>query len=149
MKTSIRTGHRLSEEKINFRFDGKAYEGYAGDTAASALLAAGTKLFGRSMKYHRPRGLLSAGFEEPNALLTIDPGEFCISNLPAPCLALQQDMRIVSQNRWPSLDHDLASLFGVSGDLFSAGFYYRTFMWPKWHVYERVIRRLAGLDGGR
>jgi len=145
MNTPVRTGHRLGEEKISFRFDGKAYEGYAGDTAASALLASGTRLFGRSMKYHRPRGLLSAGFEEPNALLTIDPGEFCISNLPAPCLAVQQDMQIVSQNRWPSLRFDLASLIGAGGDLFAAGFYYRTFMWPKWHIYEGFIRRMAGL----
>jgi glycine cleavage system aminomethyltransferase T/NADPH-dependent 2,4-dienoyl-CoA reductase/sulfur reductase-like enzyme len=145
MITPPRTGHRLGKEKISFRFDGKSYQGYAGDTAASALLAAGTRLFGRSMKYHRPRGVLSAGFEEPNALLTIDPGEFCISNLPAPCLALQQDMQIVSQNRWPSVRFDLASLIGIGGDLFSAGFYYRTFMWPNWHAYEGVIRRLAGL----
>jgi glycine cleavage system aminomethyltransferase T/NADPH-dependent 2,4-dienoyl-CoA reductase/sulfur reductase-like enzyme len=145
MKTTARTGHRLGEEKVSFRFDGKSYQGFAGDTAASALLAAGTRLFGRSVKYHRPRGLLSAGIEEPNALLTLDPGEFCISNLPAPCLALQQDMQIVSQNRWPSLRNDLASLFGVVGGLFSAGFYYRTFMWPKWHAYEGIIRRLAGL----
>jgi len=145
MRTPVRTGHRLGDEKISFRFDGKTYQGYAGDTAASALLAAGTRLFGRSVKYHRPRGLLSAGFEEPNALLTNNPGEFCISNLPAPCLSLQQDMHIVSQNRWPSLRYDLASVFGVVGGLFSAGFYYRTFMWPKWHVYEGIIRRLAGL----
>jgi len=122
MKTPIRTGHRLGNEKISFRFDGKTYQGFAGDTAASALLAAGTRLFGRSVKYHRPRGVLSAGFEEPNALLTNNPGEFCISNLPAPCL-----------------------VFGVVGGLFSAGFYYKTFMWPRWHAYEGIIRRLAGL----
>ncbi len=145
MKTPVRTGHRLGDEKISFRFDGKTYQGYAGDTAASALLAAGTRLFGRSVKYHRPRGLLSAGIEEPNALLINNPGEFCISNLPAPCLTLQQDMQIVSQNRWPSLRYDLASVFGVVGGLFSAGFYYRTFMWPNWHAYEGIIRRLAGL----
>ena len=145
MKTSVRAGHRLGDEKISFRFDGKTYRGFAGDTAASALLAAGTRLFGRSVKYHRPRGMLSAGFEEPNALLTNNPGEFCISNLPAPCLTLQQDMQIVSQNRWPSLRYDLASVFGVVGGLFSAGFYYRTFMWPKWRAYEGIIRRLAGL----
>ncbi|MCP4045833.1 MAG: FAD-dependent oxidoreductase [Gammaproteobacteria bacterium] len=145
MKTPVRTGHRLGSERISFRFDGKTYQAYAGDTAASALLAAGTRLFGRSVKYHRPRGLLSAGFEEPNALLTNNPGEFCISNLPAPCLTLKQDMQIVSQNRWPSLHYDLAAVFGVFGGLFSAGFYYRTFMWPKWHVYEGIIRRLAGL----
>ncbi len=145
MKTPVRTGHRLGDEKISFRFDGKTYQGYAGDTAASALLAAGTRLFGRSVKYHRPRGLLSAGFEEPNALLINNPGECCISNLPQPCLTLQQDMQIVSQNRWPSLRYDLAAVFGVVGGLFSAGFYYRTFMWPKWHAYEGIIRRLAGL----
>jgi NADPH-dependent 2,4-dienoyl-CoA reductase/sulfur reductase-like enzyme len=145
MKTSARNGHRLGEERINFHFDGKTYEAFTGDTAASALLAAGTRLFGRSVKYRRPRGLLSAGFEEPNALLTINPGEFCISNLPAPCLTLQQNMQIVSQNRWPSLRYDLTSLIGVGGGLFSAGFYYRTFMWPNWHVYEGIIRRLAGL----
>ncbi len=84
MKTPVRTGHRLGDKKISFRFDGKTYQGFEGDTAASALLAAGTRLFGRSVKYHRPRGLLSAGFEEPNALLINNPGEFCISNLPAP-----------------------------------------------------------------
>src|SRR5665811_944707 len=99
MTTPARNGLRLGEGRIHFRFDGRLYEGIEGDTAASALLAAGTKLFGRSVKYRRPRGLLSAGPEEPNGLLTIDPGAYCISNLPAPCLALQDNMQIASQNR--------------------------------------------------
>jgi len=145
MRSPARNGLRLREGRIQFRFDGRLYEGIEGDTAASALLAAGTKLFGRSIKYRRPRGLLSAGPEEPNGLLTIDPGAYCISNLPAPCLALQDNMQIASQNRWPSLRYDLASLIGLGGSLWSAGFYYKTFMWPNWHAYEGIIRRLAGL----
>lgn len=145
MKTSRRAGLRLGDRRINFRFDGRSYEGFAGDTAASALLAAGTRLFGRSVKYRRPRGLLSAGTEEPNGLLTIDPGPFCISNLPAPCLEIQDDMQLVSQNRWPTLRYDLAALIGLGGSLWSAGFYYKTFMWPSWHFYEGIVRRLAGL----
>ena len=145
MKTSRRTGLRLGDARISFRFDGRSYEGFAGDTAASALLAAGTKLFGRSVKYRRPRGLLSAGPEEPNGLLTMDPGAFCISNLPAPCLELQDNMQLVSQNRWPTLRYDLAALIGLGSSLWSAGFYYKTFMWPSWRAYEGIIRRLAGL----
>ena len=145
MKTPRRAGLRLGDRRINFRFDGRSYQGFAGDTAASALLAAGTRLFGRSVKYRRRRGLLSAGTEEPNGLLTVDPGPFCISNLPAPCLEIQEDMQLVSQNRWPTLRFDFAALIGLGGSLWTAGFYYKTFMWPSWHFYEGIVRRLAGL----
>jgi sarcosine oxidase, subunit alpha len=139
---------------LAFTFDGVAYEGYAGDTLASALIANGVHLVGRSFKYHRPRGILGAGAEEPNALVTVARGPGRVTpNLRATQIELTDGLSASSQNRWPSLKFD----FGAVNDLFSpligAGFYYKTFMGPNlfgknwaWtRLYEPMIRRAAGL----
>jgi len=134
---------------LGFTFDGRSYDGFAGDTLASALLANGVHLVGRSFKYHRPRGIVSAGAEEPNALVTVDPGgRREVPNLPAPQVELFAGLRAVSQNRFPSLDFDLGAVAGLFAPMLGAGFYYKTFMWPPgfWRrVYEPLIRRAAGL----
>ena len=134
---------------VRFSFDGRRYEGYAGDTLASALLANDVHLVGRSFKYHRPRGILSAGSEEPNALVTIDRGPGRITpNLRATAIELYDGLTARSQNRFPSLRFDLAAAAGLAAPLISAGFYYKSFMWPPsfWRrVYEPLIRRAAGL----
>jgi len=130
---------------LTFSFDGRQFEARQGDTAASALLAAGVKLIGRSVKARRLRGVLTAGPEEPNALLTVGTDPDVIPNVPATQLVLKDGMLLRSQNRWPSLRYDVASLLQAGGGLFSAGFYYKTFIWPSWHAYESLIRSLAGL----
>jgi glycine cleavage system aminomethyltransferase T/NADPH-dependent 2,4-dienoyl-CoA reductase/sulfur reductase-like enzyme len=140
-----RRGTRVSAERLSFHFDGLRFEAQRGDTAASALLSNGVRLMGRSVKYRRPRGLLGAGAEEPNALFSVGEQPHLIPNVQATQLVLRDGMRLASQNRWPSLRWDIASLLGVGGGLFSAGFYYKTFIWPSWRSYESMIRRLAGL----
>ncbi len=134
---------------VRFSFDGVTYQGFAGDTLASALLANGVMLFGRSFKYHRPRGLLAAGSEEPNALISVDrgPGRFT-PNLRATGVEVHEGLKAVSQNRWPSLKTDFGSINDRLGMFFPAGFYNKTFMWPRsfWDkLYEPVIRKIAGL----
>ena len=141
-----RVGTRMTPDAFTFQFDGRSYPAQQGDTAASALTAAGVRLLNRSIKYRRPRGLLALGPEEPNALLTVGAGPDCVPNVPAPQLLLRPDMALFSQNRWPTLRVDLASLLLTPGrSLWGAGFYYKTFMWPSWRTYEPLIRRLAGL----
>ncbi|MBS0422705.1 MAG: (2Fe-2S)-binding protein [Proteobacteria bacterium] len=140
-----RSGSRLTDGRLRFSFDGRQFEAQQGDTAASALLAAGIKLMGRSVKARRLRGVLTAGPEEPNALLTVGTDPEVIPNVPATQLVLQDGMTVRSQNRWPSLRYDVASLLQAGGGLFSAGFYYKTFIWPSWRSYEGLIRSLAGL----
>ena len=133
---------------INFIFDGRPFQGLAGDTLASALLANGVRLVGRSFKYHRPRGILSAGSEEPNALVELRSGAWREPNTRATVAELFEGLEATSQNRWPSLRHDLLSVNLVLSPVFAAGFYYKTFMWPAalWErVYEPLIRRAAGL----
>lgn len=133
---------------LRFRFDGQDYEGFAGDTLASALLANGVRLVGRSFKYHRPRGILTAGSEEPNALVALRSGARREPNTKATTVELYDGLEAASQNRWPSLAVDLLSLNGLLSPLFVAGFYYKTFMWPAkaWEaLYEPLIRRAAGL----
>lgn len=134
--------------RIEFRFDDRLFSGFAGDTLASALTAAGVRLLGRSFKYHRPRGLLSAGAEEPNALVELRAGARREPNTRATQIELFDGLDASSQNRWPSLEFDLRAANGWFGPLLSAGFYYKTFMWPAsfWErVYEPLIRRAAGL----
>jgi heterotetrameric sarcosine oxidase alpha subunit len=140
-----RVGSRLRADAVRFSFDGREYTGQCGDTAASALLAHGVRLLGRSVKYRRPRGLLAAGPEEPNALLTVGTRPTVIPNVSAPQLTLRDGLVLRSQNRWPSLRYDLASLLQAGGGFFGAGFYYKTFIWPSWRSYEKIIRNLAGL----
>jgi len=144
------TGGRIDRSQaLRFTFDGTAYAGFAGDTLASALLANGVHLVGRSFKYHRPRGILAAGSEEPNALVTVirDTARYT-PNLRATQVELYDGLCAESQNRWPSLRHDVGRVNDLLARFFPAGFYYKTFMWPKkaWKaVYEPIIRRAAGL----
>ncbi len=134
---------------MRFTWDGKALDGLAGDTLASALLASGEMLFGRSFKYHRPRGLIAAGVEEPNALVshTRGPGRFT-PNLRATGVELYDGLTAESQNRYPSLRRDIGAINDRLGLFFPAGFYNKTFMWPRsfWEkLYEPAIRSMAGL----
>lgn len=134
--------------RISFSFDGRAYEGHAGDTLASALLANGVRLVGRSFKYHRPRGILTAGSEEPNALVELREGARREPNCKATTVELYEGLLARSQNRWPSLEHDVGAINGLFSPVFVAGFYYKTFKWPSafWEkIYEPAIRRAAGL----
>jgi sarcosine oxidase subunit alpha len=135
------------QRPLGFVFDGRELTGLAGDTLASALLANGVRLVGRSFKYHRPRGIFGAGAEEPNALVRIGEGERAEPNLKATQIELQHGLVATSQNRWPSLRFDLGSVAGAAAPLLPAGFYYKTFKWPAgaWMLYERLIRRAAGL----
>ena len=131
-----------------FHFDGKTLQGYAGDTLASALLANGVRLVGRSFKYHRPRGIMTAGSEEPNALVELRSGPRREPNTRATVAELYDGLEAASQNRFPALKFDLLSVNSLLSPVFSAGFYYKTFMWPAkfWEkVYEPLIRRAAGL----
>lgn len=133
---------------LRFSFDGAALSGHAGDTLASALLANDRLLVGRSFKYHRPRGIVTAGPSEPNALVTIGSGVRRDPNTKATVAELYDGLVATSQNRWPSLAHDIGAMNDLMSRFFSAGFYYKTFMWPAvfWEkVYEPLIRRAAGL----
>ncbi len=141
----LRTGTRLAHEPLSFTFDGRRYAGQVGDSAASALLAHRVRHLGRSVKYRRLRGLLTAGPEEPNALLSVGAPPDVIPNVAAPQLLLRDGLVLRSQNRWPSLKFDFASALQAGGGLLGAGFYYKTFIWPSWRIYEGIIRRLAGL----
>ena len=138
---------------VKFEFDGRSFEGVAGDTLASALLANGVHLTGRSFKYHRPRGILAAGSEEPNALVTVSrDGARATPNLRATQVELYDGLIAESQNRWPSLHRDFGRINDRLSAFFPAGFYYKTFMWPPawWEkVYEPAIRRAAGLGRAR
>ena len=141
---------RLTPAKTaRFTFDGKPMTGLAGDTVASALLANGVHLVGRSFKYHRPRGILSAGAEEPNALVTVErDAARKTPNVRATVQELYDGLTVSSQNRWPSLSFDVGAVNELASPMFSAGFYYKTFMWPKaaWkNFYEPNIRAAAGL----
>ena len=154
----LRTPSRINRERrVSFLFDGKAYEGFEGETLASALLACGVRLLGRSFKYHRPRGQLALGEDEPNALVQrIDEdGRLGEPNLRATQIFLRQSKRqestnvlsFRSQNRFPSLSFDLGALASKFSSILVAGFYYKTFMAPSgaWRFYEYFIRRAAGL----
>src|SRR4051794_550668 len=144
------TGGRIDRAKrLRFHFDGRRYEGFSGDTLASALIANGVHLVGRSFKYHRPRGIMAAGAEEPNALVNVarDPAR-ATPNLRATQIELFDGLMAESQNRWPSLAFDVSSLNDFAAPLIPAGFYYKTFMWPRaaWkRLYEPRIRAIAGL----
>ena len=133
---------------VSFTFDGVSYRGFAGDSLASALLANGVKLMGRSFKYHRPRGVLTAGSEEPNALVEVIEEAQQTPNTRATTQEIHPGLTARSQNRWPSLRWDLLSVNDLAAPFLGAGFYYKTFMWPRafWEkLYEPAIRRAAGL----
>ncbi len=134
---------------INFKFDGRNLIGFEGDTLASALLANGVQLVGRSFKYHRPRGIYSAGIEEPNALVALRSGDRHEPNTRATAIELFAGLEAKSQNRWPNLLLDYLQINNVLSPFLSAGFYYKTFMGlPGWHFYEYFIRKAAGMGDG-
>jgi sarcosine oxidase subunit alpha len=145
----VLTGGMVDRERpIAFSFDGKKMKGLEGDTLASALLANDRLLVGRSFKYHRPRGIVTAGSAEPNALVTIGNGGRREPNTRATVAELYDGLAAKSQNRWPSLKYDVNSINGLLSPFLGAGFYYKTFMWPAsfWEkVYEPIIRKAAGL----
>ena len=143
------TGGQIDRSKtLRFHFDGLPFTGHPGDTLASALLANGVRLMGRSFKYHRPRGPISAGSEEPNALVHLRAGARQEPNTRATVAELFDGLTATSQNAWPSLKFDALAINDRFNTFFTAGFYYKTFMWPAafWEkVYEPIIRRAAGL----
>jgi len=133
---------------LSFTFDGRSFTGHPGDTLASALLANGVRLMGRSFKYHRPRGVFAAGSEEPNALVELRGGARREPNSRATTIELFDGLEARSQNRLGTLSFDLLAVNDRLSPFFAAGFYYKTFMWPKafWErLYEPAIRRAAGL----
>jgi len=134
-------------QKISFYFDGKKYFGYKGDTLASALLANNVHLVGRSFKYHRPRGLLSAGTEEPNGIVQLENDNVTEPNRRSTEVLLYEGLTATSQNRWPNIKFDFGAINDFLSPFFPAGFYYKTFMWPPtfWKKYEFFIRHAAGL----
>jgi sarcosine oxidase subunit alpha len=142
-------GNRIDRSKpVTFSFDGRSISGFQGDTVASAVMAAGQKLFGRSFKYHRPRGVIGMGSEEMNALIGVGVGARHEPNLRATQIELYNGLATISQNRWPSLSFDIGAVNNKLSRFFPGGFYYKTFKWPRsfWkHVYEPVIRKAAGL----
>ena len=132
---------------IHFTYDGRAYAGVAGDTLAAALLANGVSVVGRSFKYHRPRGIVTAGVDEPNALVQLGAGARTEPNSRATQIELYEGLVATSQNCWPSVENDFGAVIGRLSFLFPAAFYYKTFMWPRrsWKTYEYYIRSLAGM----
>jgi len=148
-KYRLPSGGKINRnEKISFKFNGKKFFGYKGDTLASALLANGIHLIGRSFKYHRPRGILGSGSEEPNALVQIitdkaktDP------NMRATQIEIYDGFEAKSQNCWPNVRFDVGEINSLFSSILPAGFYYKTFMWPSnlWEKYEYFIRKSAGL----
>ncbi len=142
-------GGRIDRTRpLSFTFDGRQYAGFFGDTLAAALLANGVRLVARSFKYHRARGIYSAGIEEPNALFALRAGDRVVPNVRGTGVELYEGLIAESQNRWPSLRFDLMSVVGWFPKLFAAGFYYKTFMGPtrkSWLVYEHFIRQAAGM----
>lgn len=152
MSTRLSIGGRLIDrsQNINFHFDGKPLTGYKGDSLASALLANDKKLIGRSFKYHRRRGLVASGPEEPNGLITIGEGDLLEPNRQATMAELFEGLKAKSQNHFPSLKYDLGAVAGLMSSLLPAGFYYKTFIHPRsfWkYVFEPLIRQSAGLGG--
>jgi sarcosine oxidase subunit alpha len=132
-------------QAVRFRWAGKDYQGYRGDTLASALMANGVRLFGRSFKYHRPRGILAAGLDEPNAIVQLERNAQTIPNLKAPYVELYDALDADPVNAWPSLEFDLLAINGLFKRFIPAAFYYKTFMWPNWLLFEPAIRKAAGL----
>jgi len=150
MSTRIQTGGRLIDrtKSVTFKFNGRKLQGYAGDTLASALLANDQMLVGRSFKYHRPRGVVASGAEEPNALVNMGEGAFFEPNQRATTTEVFDGLTATSQNHWPTLEFDVGAINSYLSRFLPAGFYYKMFMYPRafWkHVYEPFIRQSAGL----
>jgi len=138
-------GHIDRSQRLSFLWNGRRIYAYAGDTIASALLAEGVRIVGRGMKYHRPRGVLSAGVEEPNALVTLGRGAALEPSARATMTPVRAGLEVRAQNAWPAAGFDLGRVFDFTAPLWPAGFYNKTFKWPSWHFYEPLIRRTAGL----
>ncbi len=139
-------GGRIDRTRsIAFTFDGRGYVGHPGDTLASALLANGVRVLGRGMKFHRPRGVLTAGSEEPNALLNVDWGSGRIPTVRATAMPLLDGLEARSQNCFPSVNFDLGRVLDLTRALWPAGFYYKMFKWPHWSAFEWAVRRVGGL----
>ena len=136
------------DKKLSFKFNGKTYYGFEGDTLASALIANGVHLVGRSFKYHRPRGIMSAGSEEPNAIVQVGNDERITEpNVRATEIEIHEGLEATSQNCWPRVNFDIGGINNLLSPFLPAGFYYKTFMWPAsfWKKYEYFIRHSAGL----
>jgi sarcosine oxidase, subunit alpha len=142
----LASGGRIDRSSpLSFTFDGTSYQGYAGDTLASALLANGVRIAGRSFKLHRPRGIFASWSEEPNAIVQVGAGARRIPNLKASQVELRQALAVRSVNCWPSARLDAFAPLQLLARFMPAGFYYKTFMWPGWHWFEPAVRRAAGL----
>ena len=140
------SGGRIARDRpLSFTFNGKRLSGYHGDTLAAALLANGVRVVGRSFKFHRPRGILGAGAEECNALVTVGHGALAEPNVRATLQPLYDGLTAHSQNCWPSVTCDIGRSLDYLHFFWPAGFYNKTFIWPHWHWYEGFIRRLSGL----
>ena len=134
--------------RVSFKFNGSRYYGYKGDTLASALLANDIHLVGRSFKYHRPRGIMTSGSEEPNAIVQLhNNSDRTEPNVRATEIEIYEGLEASSQNCWPSVNFDIGGINNLLSPLLPAGFYYKTFMWPAsfWEKYEYFIRKSAGL----
>ena len=136
----IKSSNFIDEtSRIQFKFNGKSYYGFKGDTLASALLANNVHLVGRSFKYHRPRGIMTSGSEEPNAIVQVDSNKAITEpNVRATEIEIYEGLEASSQNCWPSVNFDIGGINNLLSPLFPAGFYYKTFMWPAsfWEKYE-------------
>ena len=145
----VKTSKFIDETyKVSFKFNGKTYYGFKGDTLASALLANDIHLVGRSFKYHRPRGIMSAGSEEPNAIVQLHNNSSRTEpNVRATEIEIYEGLEATSQNCWPSVNFDIGGINNFLSPILPAGFYYKTFMWPAsfWEKYEFFIRHSAGL----
>lgn len=142
------TGGRINRAiPLTFTFNGRTYQGFQGDTLASALLANGVHFVARSFKYHRPRGIMTAGVEEPNAVVQLESGPYSVPNARATEIELYQGLIATSVNAEPSLENDRYAISQMFSRFLPAGFYYKTFMWPRkmWPKYEEKIREAAGL----
>jgi sarcosine oxidase subunit alpha len=143
----LSSGGRIDRTKpVSFHFNGRRYGGFAGDTLASALLANDVAVVSRSFKLHRPRGIVGAGAEEPNAIVQLGSGAATIPNQRATEVELHDGLTARSSKGWPGLRFDIGAITDHFGRVFAAGFYYKTFMWPRalWKYYERFIRASAG-----
>ena len=129
---------------VEFLFDGQIVCGVMGDTVASALLANGFRVVSRSFKFHRPRGIFSAGYEEPNALVQLNSGVHSIPCARATLIPINSGLEVSSAAGWPSVSFDALRAIDFVHHIFAAGFYNKTFIWPSWHRYESTLRKLAG-----
>ncbi len=141
------TGGRINRNRtVSFQFNGRSFQGFEGDTLAAALIANGVSVTARSFKYHRPRGIVGLGVEEPASLVELE-GNDASGNNPITTVVIRDGLRAKSVNCWPSAEFDLGGVNQLLTKFIPAGFYYKTFKWPNWHLFEPSIRRAAGLAG--